>query len=78
MDLTQPLGSPNRNEFVRFSGGMYLWLSPAAEHKHPPMTPELLQLSLALMGALVAFLLAKELATGYVWWRSRRRDGTKR
>jgi hypothetical protein len=42
------------------------------------MTPELTQIWLAVLGWLVAFLLGKELATGYVQWRARRRDGPSR
>ena len=36
------------------------------------MTPELMQIWLAVLGWLVAFLLGKELATGYVQWRASR------
>jgi hypothetical protein len=42
------------------------------------MTPELTQIWLAVLGWLVAFLLGKELATGYVQWRARRRDDPSR
>jgi hypothetical protein len=35
------------------------------------MPTETLQLALSLAGALVAFLLGRELATGYRQWRSR-------
>jgi hypothetical protein len=42
------------------------------------MTPELMQLSVAIVGWLAAFLLGKELATGYGWWRARRRNEDER
>jgi len=42
------------------------------------MPPELLQVSLAVVGWLVAFLLGKELATGYVQWRAHRQDNDRR
>jgi hypothetical protein len=38
------------------------------------MTPELMQIWLAVLGWVVAFLLGKELATGYVQWRASRRQ----
>jgi hypothetical protein len=37
------------------------------------MTPETLQIALAVLGWLVAFLLGKELATGFTQWRASRR-----
>ena len=36
------------------------------------MSTEMLQVLLALAGGIVAFLLGKELGTGYAWWRARR------
>ena len=36
------------------------------------MTPEILQIALAVLGWLVAFLLGKELATGLAQWRASR------
>ena len=42
------------------------------------MSSELLQVSLAVIGWLVAFLLGKELATGYLQWRRRRDDSNSR
>jgi hypothetical protein len=38
------------------------------------MSPESLQIWLAVAGWLVAFLLGKELAAGYLEWRARRRN----
>ena len=42
------------------------------------MTPELTQTSLAVLGWLVAFLLGKELATGFVQWRANRHNHEQR
>jgi hypothetical protein len=39
---------------------------------------ELVQVALAVLGWLVAFLLGKELATGYLQWRAQRRDDDHR
>jgi hypothetical protein len=38
------------------------------------MSTETLQIVLAVAGWVVAFLLGKELATGYAWWRARRAE----
>jgi hypothetical protein len=38
------------------------------------VTPDILQSALALAGGAVAFLLGRELATGYQQWRARRDD----
>jgi hypothetical protein len=37
------------------------------------LSPDLVQLFLIVFGWLVAFLLGKELATGFSQWRARRR-----
>jgi hypothetical protein len=42
------------------------------------MSSELLQVVLAVVGWVVAFLLGKELALGYVQWRARGRDDDRR
>jgi hypothetical protein len=42
------------------------------------MTPELIQIWLAVVGWFVAFLLGKELATGYLQWRTRHSDNEQR
>jgi hypothetical protein len=41
-------------------------------------SPELIQVTLAVLGWLVAFLLGKELAVGFLQWRAQRRDNDKR
>jgi hypothetical protein len=38
------------------------------------MSAESLQVALAVVGWVVAFLLGKELATGYTLWRARRSE----
>jgi len=47
-------------------------------HKQAPMSSELLEVSLVVLGWLVAFLLGKELAAGYMQWRRRRDDEQQR
>jgi hypothetical protein len=38
------------------------------------MSAEMIQIALAMLGWIVAFLLGKELATGYSQWRARRAE----
>jgi hypothetical protein len=64
----------NRNGFVRFFNRMGIAIARAEMHKQAPMSSELLEVSLAVIGWLVAFLLGRELANGYVQWRRRRDD----
>jgi hypothetical protein len=42
------------------------------------ISPELIQVTLAVLGWLVAFLLGKELAVGFLQWRARRDDESRR
>ncbi len=46
--------------------------APVGSWFAPLPTVELFELFLAVLGWLVAFLLGKELASGYVQWRRRR------
>jgi hypothetical protein len=54
-----------------------LAIGHARVHNQAPVSPELAQVSLVVLGWLVAFLLGKELATGYVQWRAGRRDDNR-
>jgi hypothetical protein len=49
-----------------------------AVHKQAPMSSELVELSLGVVGWLVAFLLGQELASGYMQWRRRRDENQRR
>jgi hypothetical protein len=59
---------------------MPLAIGSRGVHKQAPMSPspELIQVTLAVLGWLVAFLLGKELAVGFLQWRAQRRDNDKR
>ena len=47
-------------------------------HKQAPVSSELVELSLGVVGWLVAFLLGQELASGYMQWRRRRDENQRR
>lgn len=59
---------------------MALAIARQGVHNQAPMSvsPELIQVMLAVLGWLVAFLLGKELAVGFLQWRARRGDESRR
>jgi hypothetical protein len=61
-----------RNALVLFSQPAGLVLAGAVTHIQLPMSFETLQIALAVTGGVVAFLLGKELARGFVQWRAQR------
>jgi hypothetical protein len=61
-----------RNALVLFSQPTGLVLTGAVAHIQLPMSSETLQIWLAIAGGIVAFLLGKELARGFVQWRAHR------
>jgi positive regulator of sigma E activity len=67
-----------RNTLVLFSQPVGLALAGPVTHIQLPMSSETLQIVLAVAGGVVAFLLGKELARGFVQWRAQRSAAAER